>query len=254
MYDKTSDDRLYFSRRTAAESESPYAPPAEVVEEPSVTLETVKQDAEVKALITGARHMMEALRYTDHSERHTSLIAERAGYVLSALSFSKREVEIAKIAGYLHDIGNAISRPGHELIGAQLAYELLVRLGCDYADAILVATAIANHDEGVGQPVNAIAAAVILSDKSDVHRSRVNNLDGLDNFDIHDRVNYAVTHSELTIDTEAKTCHLRLTVDTAISTVSDYFEIFLSRMLMCRHAALFLGLTFNLIVNDVAMM
>jgi metal-dependent HD superfamily phosphatase/phosphodiesterase len=248
------DDRLFYSKRKKSETSDPYEPHKESDEKASITLEEVMADEEVICLIDGARRMMEALRYTDHSRRHTKLIAERAGYVLKALSFSERDVELARIAGYLHDVGNAMSRPGHELLGAYLAYDLLKRLGADYEEAILVSTAVANHDENVGHPVNVIAAAVILSDKSDVHRSRVRNPDGIESFDIHDRVNYAVTDSELLIDAEAKTCHLKLTVDTEISTVSDYFEIFLSRMLMCRHAALFLGLKFNLIVNDVAMM
>lgn len=248
------DDHLFYSKEAESETDSPYEPGSGQDLEASIDLATVMVDAEVIALIDGARRMMEALRYTDHSLRHTKLIAERAGYVLETLGYVDRDVELARIAGYLHDIGNAISRPGHEMIGAILAYQVLRRLGATNKDAILVSTAIGNHDEGGGRPVNAIAAAVILADKSDVHRSRVRNNNAIDSFDIHDRVNYAVTNSDLVVDLEKKSCHLRLTVDTEISSVSDYFEIFLSRMLMCRHAALFLGLQFSLIVNDVAMM
>jgi metal-dependent HD superfamily phosphatase/phosphodiesterase len=233
----------------------PTAAPIERNGEPlGVTLADVMADPEVEALIEGARVMMEALRYTDHSKRHTCLIAERAGSILRALDYDEIIVEKAKISGYLHDIGNAIARHEHELTGARMAYNILTRLGMPFADAIDVAASIANHDEKEGQPISILAAALILADKSDVHRSRVMSRETVDRYDIHDRVNYAVTESDLSVDRSLAKIVLSLTVDTAISSVSDYFEIFLSRMVMCRHAARCLGTSFSLVINGVELM
>ncbi len=208
----------------------------------------ILKSREVKALLDAAGIQMNALRYTEHSFRHCRLVSNKCGEILTLLGYDEDEVVLGRIAGYLHDLGNAVNRNSHPETGALLAYDLLIRKGMEYENAVKIMMAIANHDEGIGIPVNNVAAALILSDKADVHRSRVTNKD-FDSFDIHDRVNYAATKSTLIIDPLEKTALLELEVDTTISSIMDYFEIFLNRMKMCRNAAEFLGLKFLLTIN-----
>ena len=176
-------------------------------------------------------------------------MAEIAGYILETLGYSEREVELVKIASYLHDIGNLVNRDDHAQSGACMAFKLLSDLGATPEDTALVVSAIGNHDEHTAVPVSPVAAAVILADKSDVRRSRVRNQD-LATFDIHDRVNYAVEDAKVTVDPKLKSFQLRLKIDTSISPVIDYFEIFLDRMILCKRATEYLDLTFELIMND----
>jgi hypothetical protein len=191
--------------------------------------------------------------YTEHGYRHINLVSNIAQNVARRLGFTKREIELTAIAGYLHDIGNVVNRSGHHLSGAVLSYYILGRLGMPPEEIGTVVAAVGNHDEESGSPVNNIAAALILADKSDVHRTRVRNTD-IANFDIHDRVNYAVERSFLRVaDTDAhegaRTIILELEIDQSISPVMDYFEIFLTRMLLCRRSANFLGCRFGLQIN-----
>ena len=191
--------------------------------------------------------------YTEHSYRHVGLVSRNAGRILADLIYPEREIQLVEIAGYLHDIGNAVNRVDHAHTGAILAYNILIRMGMEYREAAEVMLAIGNHDEGTGNAVSSISAALILADKSDVHRSRVNNKD-FATFDIHDRVNYAVEHSEIRVDREKKTAVQELEIDTKICPVMDYFEIFLVRMTMNRRAADFLGLNFQLIINGTRLL
>lgn len=213
-----------------------------------LTIKDVLKNNEVKLLLEASALQMTTLGFTEHSFRHCRLVSNKCGDILSQLGYPERTIELARIAGYLHDIGNAVNRCNHAQTGAVLAYDFLRRqdMACD--EAITIMMAIANHDEGVGVPVNAVAAALILSDKADVHRSRVTNRDR-SSFDIHDRVNFAATHSVLTIDPSVRSARLSLEIDTEIGPVMDYFEIFLVRMKMCRNAASFLDLRFQLFIN-----
>lgn len=192
---------------------------------------------------------MRVLGFTEHSFRHVGIVSGTAGNIMEHLGYPEREVELARIAGFLHDIGNAVNRNDHAHTGAIMAYQLLTKMGMDYNEAADIMAAIGNHDEHTGTAVSNISAALILADKSDVHRSRVRNTD-FATFDIHDRVNYAVERSVISVDKEKKTADLVLKIDTAICPVMDYFEIFLVRMTMNRRAAAFLGLQFQLFVND----
>lgn len=214
-----------------------------------ITPGDVKENEEVKYLIATAHRQMKEMGYTEHSFRHLTHVSRNAGRILSELGFSSRDIELAEIAGYLHDIGNAINRIDHAHSGAIMAYELLRRLGMSYSEACEVMLAIGNHDENSGTAVSVISAALILADKSDVHRSRVQNTD-FATFDIHDRVNYAVDSSTLLIDSANKSATLEIHIDTKICPVMDYFEIFLTRMTMCRRAATYLKLVFELIINE----
>ena len=192
---------------------------------------------------------MAAMGYTDHGYAHVMKAAETAAMILTALGYDERTVELARIAGYLHDIGNLVNRVNHAETGALIAFRILNELGMDATEIATVVTAIGNHDEGTGVPVNAVSAALILADKTDVRRSRVRNRD-IAAFDIHDRVNYSVEGSLLTLSDDNSEITLRLTIDTAISSVMDYFEIFLTRMVMSRKAAEKLGIRFRLVIND----
>ena len=218
-----------------------------------MTYEFIKSHPDVRTYIEQADASLCALGYTEHSYAHVTRVAVCAGEILEALGFPARTVELAKIAGFLHDIGNLINRVDHSQSGALMAFRLLDKFGFPADEIALVSTAIGNHDEGTGVPVNELAAALILADKSDVRRSRVRNEDA-STFDIHDRVNYSVTSSSLTVNGDHTEVCLDLTVDTAISSVMDYFEIFLSRMLLCRKAAEKLGLKFRLIINGQALL
>lgn len=219
-----------------------------------VTLEKVSEDPEVRAYIEKGNECLGAIGYTEHGQRHALLVARIAHNVLTRLGFPEREAELGAIAGYLHDIGNMVSRHGHGQTGALMAWRILERMGMPPAEIATVVSAIGSHDpEEMGDPVSNVSAAVILGDKSDVHRSRVRNPE-MSTFDIHDRVNYAVEKSFLRVDEKRKTISLELTIDTKISPVMDYFEIFLVRMVMCRRAASFLGCQFELSINDVRLL
>lgn len=213
-----------------------------------ITYEEIKNNGDIKTYITRADESLKALGYTEHSFPHVTKVAENAAYILKTLGYSERETELAKIAGYLHDIGNLVNRVDHSQSGALMAFRILDRLDMSSYDLAEVVTAIGNHDEGTGVAVNPISAALILADKTDVRRSRVRNSDTT-TFDIHDRVNYSVEGSELSINAEKTQIRLSLKIDTAISSVMDYFEIFLGRMVMCRKAAERLGLCFKLEIN-----
>ena len=214
-----------------------------------VTYESIKNDKAIRAYIKAADESLAALGYTEHSFFHVTKVAETAAKILSSLGFDERTVELAKIAAILHDIGNLVNRVDHSQSGAVMAFRILHNLGMEAEDIATVVTAIGNHDEGVGVPVNAVSAALILADKSDVRRTRVRNSDPT-GFDIHDRVNYSVLLSELKINKDERTATLNIKIDTAISAVMNYFEIFLGRMILCRGAAEKLGLSFRLIIND----
>lgn len=214
-----------------------------------LTFEELKQDREIRTYIEKADASLVALGYTEHSFAHVTRVSETAGYILETLGYPEREVEQARIAGYLHDIGNLVNRVDHSQSGAVMAFRLLDHRNCEPEDIATIVTAIGNHDEGTGVPVNAVAAALILADKSDVRRSRVRNAD-LRQFDIHDRVNYSVKKSVLKINEEHTLIKLKLSVDTKYGSVMDYFEIFMQRMLLCRKAADKLGLQFRLLINE----
>lgn len=213
----------------------------------------VKNNKDVRIYITQADASLEALGYTEHSFAHVTAVAETAGYILKTLGYSEHMVELAKIAGFLHDLGNLVNRVEHSQSGAAIAFLVLDKLGFPAEDIAVITAAIGNHDEGTGIPVNAVAAALILADKSDVRRSRVRNKD-MSSFDIHDRVNYSVISSKLTIDDSHADVLLKLNVDSEIYSDMDYFEIFIGRMIMCRKAAEKLGMNFSLMINDHKMM
>ena len=213
-----------------------------------MTFSELKKNPDIMTYIRLADDSLKSLGFTEHSFAHVTKVAETAGDILLSLGFSEKDIELVKMAGYLHDIGNLVNRIDHSQSGAVMAFRILDKLGLPAEDIATIVTAIGNHDEGTGVPVNPIAAALILADKSDVRRSRVRNSDP-STFDIHDRVNYSVVSSVLSVS-EAKTfIKLELEIDTAISSVMDYFEIFLSRMLLCRKATESLGLSFKLIIN-----
>ena len=214
-----------------------------------LTYETIRKDEAIQTYITRADESLAALGFTEHSFPHVCHVADMAGYILTTMGYDSRTVELAKIAGYLHDIGNLVNRSEHSQSGAVMAWTLLQNMGCDPGELATIVTAIGNHDEGTGVPVNPVAAALILADKADVRRSRVRNQE-ISTFDIHDRVNYSVKKSELKINFDRTLVKLKLTVDTRYGSVMDYFEIFLGRMVLCRKAAERLGLQFKLIINE----
>ena len=213
-----------------------------------LTYEEIRKSEAIKIYITRADESLAALGYTEHSFSHVVHVAETAGYILTQLGVDGRTVELAKIAGYLHDIGNLVNRKEHSQSGAIMAWSILNDMKCDPAEMATIVTAIGNHDEGTGVPVSPLAAALIIADKSDVRRSRVRSKEDIHS-DIHDRVNYAVTHSSLEIFPEEGQILLSLTIDPEISSVMEYFEIFTKRMLLCRKAAQALGCAFRLNIN-----
>lgn len=215
-----------------------------------ITYSQIKADERIRTFIKKADDSLLALGFTEHSFAHVTHTAELAGYILEQVGFDARTVELAKIAGFMHDIGNLVNRVEHSQSGAVMAFRILDNMGMDAQELASVVTAIGNHDEGTGVPVSPLAAALIIADKSDVRRSRV-RCDRAD-FDIHDRVNYSVTRSELTVKDGVIT--LSLDIDTTMSSVTDYFEIFLERMLLCRRSAEALGLTFALTINGQKLM
>ena len=214
-----------------------------------MTYEEVRQDAAVNVYITRADATLEALGFTEHSFPHVTKVAATAARILTTFGYDRRTVELAEIAGYLHDIGNVINRVDHSQSGAVMAFRILDRMNFPPEEIADIISAIGNHDEGTGVPVSPLAAALILADKSDVRRSRVRKKADI-HTDIHDRVNYAVTGAELDVDPEGHKVLLSLTIDTEISPVMEYFEIFMKRMLMCRKAANKLGCAFQLKIND----
>jgi putative nucleotidyltransferase with HDIG domain len=214
-----------------------------------LTYEEVTKSEAIRTYITRADESLVALGFTEHSFSHVVHVAQTAGYILETMGFDARTVELAKIAGYLHDIGNLVNRRDHSQSGAVMAWSILNDMGCDPGEIATIVTAIGNHDEGTGVPVNPVAAALILADKADVRRSRVRNQD-ISTFDIHDRVNYSVRKSQLKINEEKTLVKLKLNVDTQYGSVMDYFEIFMNRMILCRKAAEKLGLQFKLIINE----
>ena len=215
----------------------------------SMSYEEIRNNPTIRTYIQKADQSLAALGFTEHSFAHVTRVAEMAGYILTTLGYPERTVEIAKIAGYLHDMGNLVNRVDHSQSGAVMAFRILDNLGFDPEEIATIVTAIGNHDEGTGVPVDEVAAALILADKSDVRRSRVRNQD-IQNFDIHDRVNYSVTKSELKINEAHTLIKLKLSVDTHFGSVMDYFEIFMGRMILCRKAAEKLGLQFKLMINE----
>ena len=218
-----------------------------------MTYEMIMKDESIKTYIRQADASLAALGFTEHSFAHVGRVADMAGYLLETLGYPERTVELAKIAGYLHDIGNLVNRVEHSQSGAVMAFRLLDKMDFPPEEIAVIVTAIGNHDEGTGVPVNAVAAALILADKSVVRRSRVRVTDMKD-FDIHDRVNYSVTKSELKINEKKTNVKLKLTVDTHFSPVINYFEIFMNRMILCRKAAEALDLDFKLIINEQIML
>ncbi len=218
-----------------------------------VTLEDVKNDAEVKELVMGAQKQLDALGFTEHSVRHITIVSERASNILEVLGYSEREVELARIAGYLHDIGNCVNRTDHAHNGAILAYHILERMGMPINERVEIMMAIGNHDEATGTAVSDISAALIIADKSDAHRNRVRN-QNMASFGIHDKVNYAVTDSKLILNKEKRVITLQLTIDTKICPVLDYFEIFMERTMMSKYAAKYLNVWFELLINDTRLL
>ncbi len=214
-----------------------------------MTYEQIKSNEEINTYIKQADLSLSALGYTEHSFAHVTAVAEKAGYILETLGYPERTVELAKIAGYMHDIGNVVNRVEHSQSGAIMAFRILDHLNFPAEEIGMIITAIGNHDEGTGVPVSPIAAALILADKSDVRRNRVRNQD-FSQFDIHDRVNYSVKKSELKINEAHTLIKLKLSIDTHFGSVMDYFEIFMERMILCRKAADKLGLQFKLMINE----
>jgi hypothetical protein len=214
-----------------------------------ITFEEIKQNTDIRTYITEADASLLTLGFTEHSFAHVTRVAETAGYILETLNYPERTVELAKIAGYLHDIGNLVNRVDHSQSGAIMAFRILDKMNFESKEIAIITTAIGNHDEGTGVPVNAVAAALILADKSDVRRNRVRNKD-IHDFDTHDRVNYSVTKSELKINESHTLIKLKLSIDMHFCSVMDYFEIFMKRMILCRKAAEKLELNFKLMINE----
>lgn len=217
----------------------------------SITFKDVRENQDIRTYISKADESLLALGYTEHSFPHVLKVSDLAGHILATLGYSDHQVELAKIAAYLHDIGNIVNRIDHAQSGAVMAFRLLDKMNMPPDDIATIVTAIGNHDESTAFPVNPVAAALIIADKTDVRRSRVRNRQEIQ-FDIHDRVNYSVTSSEVLV-TEENIC-LNLTIDTEVCTLMEYFEIFLGRMMLCKKAAEALSVAFSLIINGQQMM
>lgn len=213
-----------------------------------MTYNEIKKNEEVLAFLEKGNADLGVLGYTDHSRAHCTMVAERAAYILTELGYSEHEIELAKIAGFMHDIGNAINRKNHAEYGGLLANDILSKTDMPLKDRVTVVSAISNHDESTGGAKDVVSAALIIADKTDVRRNRVRTKEP-ENFDIHDRVNYAVTQADLHIDVEKKVITLDLQIDERICTMYEYFDIFLGRMLMSRGAAAMLGVKFKLTAN-----
>ena len=218
-----------------------------------ITLKEVKENQELDALIRGAQKHLNAIGYTEHGHRHISIVSKRAGDILEKLGYPERTVQLARIAGYMHDIGNCVNRVDHAHSGAIMAYNILKEMGMPVDERTEIMMAIGNHDENTGTAISDISAALILADKSDVHRDRVVNKN-LSTFDIHDRVNYAVTNADLEIDEKERKIILNLKIDTQICPVLDYFEIFMQRTMMSKYAAKYLKVWFELVINGTKLL
>ena len=218
-----------------------------------ITLKDIKENQELDALIRGSQKQLNAIGYTEHGHRHISIVSKRAGDILEKLGYPERTVELTRIAGYMHDIGNCVNRVDHAHTGAILAYNILREMGMPIEEITEIMMAIGNHDENTGTAVSDISAALILADKSDVHRDRVTNTN-MSTFDIHDRVNYAVTDANLEIDAESRKVILNLTIDTQICPVLDYFQIFMDRTMMSKYAAKYLHIWFELVINGTKLL
>ncbi len=214
----------------------------------AITFEEIRTNQSIQTYIMKADEALSALGYTEHSFPHVLRVCNDATYIMKSLGYGEHEIELVKIASYMHDIGNLVNRVDHSQSGAVMAFRILDKLGMEAEDIASIVSTIGNHDEGTGVPINAMAAALILADKSDVRRSRVRNFD-VSTFDIHDRVNYSVQNSKLAIDDCKKNITLELEIDLQVSSVMDYFEIFMNRMMLCRKAAEKLGLRFKLVIN-----
>ncbi len=215
-----------------------------------ITFEDIKHNEEFNTYITKGNELLGVLGYTEHSHAHVMKVAQMAAEILIKLGYDDRTVELAEIAAYIHDIGNVINRVEHAQSGAIMAFQILTKIGMIPEEIAAVVGAVGNHDEDAGIPVSPVSAALILADKTDVRRSRVRNKDK-SKFDIHDRVNYAVEKSKLVVDGQNRVVRLEMNIDTEICSVMDYFEIFLVRMLMCRRAAEYLNIAFELTANGV---
>lgn len=220
----------------------------------TVTFDTMRHNEEIRALLEAGDGALGVIGFTDHGYGHAGLVSKVAGDILETLGYDERTCELGRIAGFIHDIGNAVNRSNHALTGALLAYEILLRAGMSPREATAITTAIGNHDEGTAAAVTPLSAALILADKSDVRRSRVRASRVRSRFDIHDRVNFAAESSRLLVDRERSIVTLSIRIDTEICAVMDYFEIFLQRMTLCRSAAAFLGLNFELVINETRML
>ena len=218
-----------------------------------ITLKDIKENQELDSLIRGAQKQLNAIGYTEHGHRHISIVSKRAGDILEKLGYPERTVELARIAGYMHDIGSCVNRVDHAHSGAIMAYNILKEMEMPVDERTEIMMAIGNHDENTGTAISDISAALILADKSDVHRDRVVNKN-LSTFDIHDRVNYAVTNAELEIDEKERKIILNLTIDTNICPVLDYFEIFMQRTMMSKYAAKYLKVWFELVINGTKLL
>ena len=214
-----------------------------------MTYEQIKTNEAIRTYVKAADDSLATPGYTEHSFAPVTAVAEKTGSILETLGHSPRMVELGKIAGFLHDVGNLINRIDHSQSGAMMAFRILDHMGFPADEIALIVSAIGNHDEGTGVPVSPLAAALIIADKSDVRRSRVRNTE-LTNFDIHDRVNYSVTKAELKINEARSLIKLKLQIDTHVGSVMEYFEIFMERMILCRKAAEKLGLKFKLMINE----
>lgn len=218
-----------------------------------VTFEDVKNNKEINTLILNSQKQLDALGYTEHSMRHITIVSNRAAEVLKELGHDEHRIELARIAGYMHDIGNVVNRVDHAHSGAILAYEILKEMGMDIEDRTEIMMAIGNHDEATGTAVSDISAALILADKSDVHRNRVRN-QNMSTFDKHDKVNYAVTNADFILNKEERKVTLNLTIDREICPVLDYFEIFMDRTMMSKYAAKYLNVWFELVINGTKLL
>lgn len=218
-----------------------------------ITLEDVINNEEVQAFVNASQKQLKALGYTEHSYRHIGIVSKRTGEILQKLGYDERTVELGKIAGYMHDIGNCVNRVDHAHTGAILAYNILKEMGMEADERTEIMMAIGNHDEGTGTAVSNISAALILADKSDVHRDRVINTN-MSTFDIHDRVNYAVTDAKIEINENERKVILTLTIDTQICPVLDYFQIFMDRTMMSKYAAKYLNIWFELVINGTKLL
>ena len=217
-------------------------------EKKGLTFKEIRDNEELQLLIENGNSVLKELGFTEHSRRHAAKVAQCAGKILKELGYKKHEIELAKAAGYMHDIGNSVNRHDHAHTGAVLAYGILKDMGMPLKDVLTVTTAIGNHDEATGTAVDVVSAALILADKTDVRRNRVQN-QVIANFDIHDRVNYAALSSVLDVDKEKKNIRMTLELDDSMCSVMDYFEIFMNRMIMCRRAAEVFDCQFKLVAN-----